>query len=134
MSEKRVRIVKPFTNKFGQVIEPGMPVFVITVCTGQTAITKGEYVGYIEREDYVYSTEQKTYVSKLAPFVQARVEYDAAKFIYEDTGERVDWKTFRLDGPRKTVWVTEKAHRITTLKYNRILRADSSLEDMAAIV
>jgi hypothetical protein len=133
MSEKRVRIVKPFTNKFGQVIEPGMPVFVVTVCTGQTNITKGEYVGYIEREDYVYDAELKTYVSKLAPFVQARVEYDKAKYVYKDTGERVDWKTFVRD-ERNTVWVTEKAYRITTLQYNRILRADSSLEDMAAIV
>lgn len=134
MSEKRVRVIKPFTNKFGQVIEPGMPVFIVTTCTGQTNITKGEYVGYIERDVIGYSTEQKTYVSALAPFVQARVEYDATKYVYEDTGERVDWKTYRTNGPRKTVWVTEKSHRITTLFYNRILRADSSLEEMAAAV
>ena len=133
MSEKRVRVIKPFTNKFGQVIEPGMPVFVVSVCTGQTYITKGEYVGYIERDAYVYDAEQKKYVSKLAPFVQARVQYDQTKWVYKDTGERIDWKTY-VRGARETEYVTEKAHRITTLQYNRILRADSSLEEMAAAV
>lgn len=134
MSEKRERIVKPFTNSFGQVIEPGTPVFVVTVCTGRTSITKGEYVGYIERDAYVYDQEQKTYVSKIAPFVQARVEYDKAYYAYKDTGERVDWKTFTSDVAGKCVWMSEKAHRITTLNYNRILRADSSLDEMAAVV
>ena len=132
MSEKRERIVKPFTNSFGQVIEPGTPVFVVTVCTGRTSITKGEYVGYIERDAYVYDQDQKKYVWKVAPFVQARVEYDKAYYTYKDTGERVNWKTFISN--RDCVWLSEKAHRITTLHYNRILRADSSLEEMAKAV
>ena len=132
MSEKRERIVKPFTNKFGQVIEPGTPVFVVTTCTHQTSITRGEYVGYIERDSYVWDQEQKTYVSKVEPFVQARVEYDKAYYVYKDTEERVNWKTYASN--RDCEWRSEKAHRITTLQYNRILRADSSLEDMAAVV
>ena len=129
MSEKRERIVKPFTNKFGQVIEPGTPVFVVTTCTRQTYITKGEYVGYIERD--AYDCKAKKYVPE--PFVQARVEYNLTKIVYKDTGERVNWSTF-VRGARETECVTEKAHRITTLQYNRILRADSSLEDMAAAI
>ena len=132
MSEKRERIIKPFTNSFGQVIEPGTPVFVVTTCTKRTNITKGEYVGYIERDSYVWDQEQKTYVSKVEPFVQARVEYDKAYYVYKDTEERVNWKTYASN--RDCEWRSEKAHRITTLQYNRILRADSSLEDMAAVV
>lgn len=132
MSEKRERIVKPFTNKFGQIIEPGMPVFVVTTCTKQTKIIKGEYVGYIERECYVYDREQQKHVWKVAPFVQARVEYRNAYYAYKDTGERVDWRT--LNSNREREWRYEKAHRITTLQYNRILRADSSLEEMATAI
>ena len=135
MSERPIRVIKPFTNKFGQVIEPGMPVFVVTTCTHQTYITKGEYVGYIERDvlRYEQKIDHRVRVTVKEPFVQVRVEYDKTKYIYKDTGERVDWKTFVRD-ERNTVWVTEKAHRITTLQYNRILRADSSLEEMAAAV
>lgn len=132
MSEKRERIIKPFTNSFGQVIEPGTPVFVVTTCTKRTNITKGEYVGYIERDSYVWDQEQKTYVSKVEPFVQARVEYDKAYYVYKDTEERVNWKTFSSN--RDCEWRSEKAHRITTLQYNRILRADSSLDELAAAV
>jgi len=114
MREKRERIIKPFTNKFGQVIEPGMSVFVVTTCTHQTHITKGEYVGYIERDAH----------GKMEPFVQVLVEYDKAYYVYKDIQERVNWKTFSSN--RDCEWRSEKAHRITTLNYNRILRADSS--------
>ena len=135
MREKRERIIKPFTNKFGQVIEPGMSVFVVTVCTGQTHITKGWYIGYIERDVLRYDQriDHRVLVTVKEPFVQARIEYDAVKFVYKDTGERVNWKTF-VRGERETEYMTEKAYRITTLNYNRILRADSSLEEMAAAV
>ena len=132
MSEKRERIVKPFTNSFGQVIEPGMPVFVVTTCTKRTYITKGEYVGYIEREVYRYNRETKDLVAVPESFVQARVEYDKAYYVYKDTEERVNWKTFTSN--RECEWRSEKAHRITTLQYNRILRADSSLDEMAKAV
>ena len=132
MSEKRERIVKPFTNSFGQVIEPGMPVFVVTVCTGRTSITKGEYVGYIERDVDRFNRETRALEAVKEPFVQARVEYDKAYYVYKDTEERVNWKTFSSN--RDCEWRSEKAHRITTLNYNRILRADSSAEDLAAAV
>ena len=133
MSEKRERIIKPFTNSFGQVIEPGTPVFVVTVCTGRTSITKGEYVGYIERGVDRFNRETRELETIKEPFVQARVEYNLTKIVYKDTGERVNWSTF-VRGARETECVTEKAHRITTLQYNRILRADSSLEEMAAAI
>lgn len=132
MSEKRERIVKPFTNSFGQVIEPGMPVFVVTVCTGRTSITKGEYIGYIERDVDRFNGETRVLETIKEPFVQARVEYDKAYYVYKDTEERVNWKTFSSN--RDCEWRSEKAHRITTLQYNRILRADSSLEEMAKAV
>lgn len=134
MSEKRVRVIKPFTNSFGQVIEPGMPVFVVTVCTGRTSITKGEYVGYIERDVDRFNRETRALETVKEPFVQARVEYDKAYYAYKDTGERVNWKTFTSNVAGNCVWLSEKAHRITTLQYNRILRADSSLDELAAVV
>lgn len=132
MRERRVRVVKPFTNSFGQVIEPGTPVFVITVCTHQTNIAKGEYIGYIERDASRYDRELQQFVAFKEPFVQARVECDTSRCVYKDTGENVVWSKF--DANRANEWVTTKGTRITTLLYNRILRADSSLEEMAAAV
>ena len=131
MREKRARVIKPFTNMFGQVIEPGMPVFVVTTCTHQTYITKGEYIGYIERDVYRYNHETKL-VAVPEPFVQARVECNTSGCVYKDTGEKVVWSKY--DANRESEWVTTKSTRITTLQYNRILRADSSIEEMAAAV
>lgn len=134
MSERPIRVIKPFTNKFGQVIEPGMPVFVVTTCTHQTYITKGEYVGFIERDVLRYDQriDHRVRVTVKEPFVQVRVEYNKAYYVYKDTEERVNWKTFSSN--RDCEWKSEKAYRITTLNYNRILRADSSAEDLAAAV
>lgn len=132
MREKRVRVIKPFTNMLGQVIEPGMPVFVVTTCTHQTYITKGEYIGYIERDVYRYNRETMALVAVPEPFVQARVECYTSGCVYKDTGEKVVWSKY--DANRESEWVTTKSTRITTLQYNRILRADSSLEEMAAAV
>lgn len=131
MREKRVRVIKPFTNMFGQVIEPGMPVFVVTTCTHQTYITKGEYIGYIERDVYRYNHETKL-VAVPEPFVQVRVECNTDRCVYKDTGEDIVWSNF--DPNRANEWVTTGGTRINTLRYNRIIRADSSLEEMAAAV
>jgi hypothetical protein len=134
MRERRERVIKPFTNSFGQVIEPGTPVFVVTTCTHRTNITRGEYIGYIERDvdRFDQRIDHRVLVTVKEPFVQVRVEYDQAYYVYKDTEERVNWKTYASN--RDCEWRSEKAHRITTLNYNRILRADSSVEDLAAAV
>ena len=112
----------PFTNDFGQVINPGDEVVVVTTCTGNTNTQKGKYVGMRGK------------------YVQAEVPSNAWAYFYKDTGERAPynfgaelWNSgLKYNTPEYTA-LREKIYgrveyrktggtRITTLQYNRIYK------------
>ena len=95
------REVIPFTNDFGQVINPGDEVVVVTTCTGNTNTQKGRYVGMRGKS------------------VQAEVEYTKFEWFNKDTGEAGSYYKIpsELRSHRRV-----PAKRITTLWYNRIYK------------
>ena len=91
----------PFTNDFGQTINPGDEVIVITTCTKSTNTRKGKYVGMSGKS------------------VQAEVEYTKFEWYNKETGEAGSYYKIPLE-QRSHRRVPAK--RITTLNYNRIYK------------
>ena len=125
---KSKRVVAPFTNQFGQTLNPGESCIAITTCTGRTSISRVEYVGYIERNSYNYQTrsyEPTKYVQIRRP---AKV-YKGA--FYEGTDEKARWP---YDANRKVDYRYEDSKIITTLQYNNVLADKTSVDDLIKAV
>ena len=95
------REVSPFTNDFGQVINPGDEVVVVTTCTGNTNTQKGKYVGMRGKS------------------VQAEVEYMKYEWYNKETNEIGSY--YKIPTEQRAIRRVP-AKRITTLQYNRIYK------------
>lgn len=127
-NEKPVRHIEPFTNEFGDVIQPGDAVYVITRCTGQTSVKKGEYLGVIKRTGWRGATE-------LA--VQVRVDAKKMAWRYTDTGENTTWTEYYYNGrksDRKVEMYYVPYKRVSTLQLNRIVPGKVSAEKLAEAI
>jgi hypothetical protein len=122
----------PFTNKFGDIINPGDTVYVVTTCTHRTFVEKGEYVGYVERSGYDYRKKK----SVVVPAVQVKKPY--TKTIYWDkrTDKEFKWADYTSpeDMQENVETRQEQAFRISTLQYNRILPATVSADRLMEAV
>lgn len=112
----------PFTNDFGQVINPGDDVVVVTTRTGNTNTQKGKYVGMRGKS------------------VQAEVPSSSYAYFVKGTDERAPhnfsdrlWKAgLKYNTPEWTALHDEvcgpyeyrrtEGTRITTLQYNRVYK------------
>lgn len=112
----------PFTNDFGQVINPGDDVVVVTTCTGNTNTQKGKYVGMRGKS------------------VQAEVPSGSYAYFVKGTDERAphnfhdrlwkaglkyntpEWKELRDEVYGPYEYRQTGGTRITTLQYNRIYK------------
>ena len=125
---KQERIVKPFTNKFGQVIKPGDQVISITTCTGTTCVNKAEYIGYIEHKQIV---DYRTREYKMMPFVQVRRPYKVARWVHKGTDEPYDFRKYytmpQSERPEHEIKYDE-VYKISTLNYNNIIPFGVSTE------
>ena len=95
------RDIVPFTNDFGQVINPGDDVVVVTTCTGSTNTSKGTYVGMRGKS------------------VQAEVEYTKYEWYNKETDEAGSY--YKIPSELRAMRRVP-AKRITTLCYNRIYK------------
>ena len=128
---KRERKELPFTNKFGDTINPGDAVYAITTCTHRTYITKGEYLGYVETSGYDYKTRSATLIPKV------QVRFPAVKYAHFDkkTGKLFNWNDYTYEYYKENVERQEiPTHRVSTLVYNNILPANTSTETLAKAV
>lgn len=91
----------PFTNDFGQVINPGDEVVVVTTCTGNTNTSKGIYVGMRNKR------------------VQAEVECIVYQWYNKETDEVGSY--YKIPSEQRAIRRVP-AKRITTLIYNRIYK------------
>lgn len=124
---KPVRKTLPFTNKFGDTIQPGDKVYSITTCTHRTCITEGEYVGYIERG----------YRNQGEPIPYVQVKVPAVRTVYFDKLKNATfkWADYTRDYFKEhVVRSEEKIFRISTLNYNNIIPRTSSTEKLAKAV
>lgn len=125
---KSNRVVAPYTNKFGQTINPGDSCIAITTCTGRTSIDRVEYVGYIERKVYNWRTKEYT----PSQFVQIRRPAKVYKgAFYEGTDERARWP---FDQSRKVEYRYEDSKIITTLQCNNVIADTSTVDQLMKAV
>lgn len=121
---KRERKILPYVNQYGDTINPGETVYVVTTCTHRTRVNKCEYIGFVERMEYDYKSAK--YASK--PYVQVRVP--STRLVYYDklTNEKWDWSMYSIKGAdyyRNNVEARKESYdRISTLQHNRILPAN----------
>ena len=112
MASKLVRIEAPIKGHFGEQVNVGDTVMVMTTGWGNAYLSKGKYLGYVEGTGY-YKRR-----------AQIAVEYDSNVYIKPD-GTEFDWRKDYNYNTWKEVQPTLtskkiKRTRITTLKLNRI--------------
>lgn len=129
---KKERKVLPFTNSFGDVIQPGDDVYIVTTCTHRTHVTKGEYIGYVERSGYDYHKNE----SVVLPVVQVRVPTTRTIYWDKRTDKPFKWSDYSTSEifSENVETRTEPTFYISTLNYNRILPANTSADRLAEAV
>jgi hypothetical protein len=129
---KSKRIVAPFINDFGQVIQPNEQVFAVTTCTHRTHVFEAKYVGYVERQDYNWK-EKKHEMKKFA-----QISTPSSRHVYykKGTTELFQWGSYvnGMPGDQQYDRVEVPFDQISTLQYNRILSKNSSLHELASVV
>lgn len=128
MSKTTVRHIEPFTNDFGDVIQPGEAVYSITMCTKTTSVKKGEYLGVIKRVGWRGKEELS---------VQVLVDANQTKCRFKDTGQDTTWTNWyyneRQSG-REIEYYTIPYKRVSTLQRNRIVPARISADQLASVI
>ena len=129
---KSKRIVAPFINDFGQVIQPNDDVFAVTTCTHRTRVFEAKYVGYVERETYDWK-EKKTLMQKFAQISTPSFKYE---YVKKGTSEPFNWSTLDYNRPRDEQYevVEIPYNHISTLQYNRVLPKNASLNQLAETI
>lgn len=129
---KSKRIVAPFINEFGQVIQPNDVVFAVTTCTHRTNVFEAKYVGYVEREAYDWKEKKKV----MQKFAQISTPSFKTTFVKKGTNETFQWNTLDYNRPREEQYDVVKTpfNYISTLQYNRILPAYASITQLASVV
>jgi hypothetical protein len=129
---KSKRIVAPFINNFGQVIQPNDEVFAVKTCTGRVSVDLVKYIGYIEREAYDW-TESKHVMQKFA-----QISTPATKNVYykKGTTELFKWSQYVSGVPSHEQFDVARVPftQISTLYYNRIIPKTASLNDLASSI
>lgn len=120
------RTVEPWTNKKGQVIQPGDKVFAFTRCTGYLHIHVGTYLGVLKNTGYLGNRVQ------VAVQAKKRVAY------LKGSDVPYDWKEYykgRVSYPKNLEYRDEPYTRITTLLENRIYPFEGmTAEKLASLV
>lgn len=128
---KRERKILPFTNNFGDVIQPGDTVYAITTCSHRTHINKAEYVGYIERDEYNWYTKERV----MNPYVQIKVPTTRTRYFDKLKNKAYDWAGYTTEYFKENVErIEEPCFRISTLYYNNIVPCNASIDRLAEAV
>lgn len=129
MSEKPVRHIEPFTNDFGDVIQPGEAVYSITMCTKTTSVKKAEYLGVIKRVGW----RGQEHLS-----VQVLVDSTKTTWRWTDTKEDTSWFAYYSQrhepNARQIEAYSVPYKRVSTLQRNRIVPARISADQLAAVI
>jgi hypothetical protein len=117
MASKLVRIEAPITGVFGEEVQVGDPVMIVTTgYSHRVSVTKGKYLGYIEGSGYYSPRAQVAVESKRT--IQMKpdgTEFNWGKDYHKDTWHEVS-KTLTRKEVDYTYITTLKLNRIATLK------------------
>ena len=129
MTEKAVRHIEPFTNQFGDIIQPGEEVYSITMSYKTTSVKKGEYLGVIKRAGWGGREEIA---------VQVLVDAQKTAWRWRDTKEDTTWLAYYSQRNQPDARMVEAYNipykRVSTLQLNRILPAKVSTDQLAAAI
>lgn len=112
MASKLVRIEAPMTGVFGETVNVGDEVMVMTTGWGNAYLNKGKYLGYVEGNGWYKQCAQIAIETKR--YVQLKP--DGTEFKWNKDYHRDTWEQVKNTLTRKEIPYT----RITTLKLNRI--------------
>jgi hypothetical protein len=114
MASKLVRIEAPIKGVFGETVNVGDEVAVMTTGWGNAYLSKGKYLGYIEGNDYYYKRRAQIAI-ETTRIVQLKP--DGTEFNWNKDYSSATWEEVS-----KTLVLKEIPYtRITTLKLNRIV-------------
>lgn len=114
MAKKLVRIEAPIKGVFGEEVQVGDEVMVVTTGFGhQVNLRKGKYLGYIEGNSY-YKQRAQVAVQSIR---HIQVKPDGTEFIWKRDYHRETWPEVRKTLIAKGIPYT----RISTLCLNRIV-------------
>jgi hypothetical protein len=112
MASKLVRIEAPIKGVFGETVNVGDEVMVMTTGWGNAYLNKGKYLGYVEGKGYYKTCAQVAIETKR--YVQLKP--DGTEFSWKKDYNSATW-----DEVRKTLTPSQVPYtRISTLKLNRI--------------
>jgi len=112
MASKLVRIEAPIKGVFGETVNVGDEVMVMTTGWGNAYLNKGKYLGYVEGTGYYKQCAQiEVQRTRYAQFKSDGTEFSWKKDYHRDT-----WHEVQKTLTRKEISYTS----ITTLKLNRI--------------
>jgi hypothetical protein len=112
MASKLVRIEAPITGVFGETVNVGDEVMVMTTGWGNAYLNKGKYIGYVEGNGYYKQCAQIAVETKR----YAQMKPDGTEFNWKKDYNHATWPEVSKTLTRKEIPYT----RITTLKLNRI--------------
>jgi hypothetical protein len=112
MASKLVRIEAPIKGIFGETVNVGDEVMVMTTGWGNAYLNKGKYLGYVESNGWYKQCAQIAIESKR----HVQVKPDGTEFNWKKDYDSATWKEVSKTLTRKEIPYT----RITTLKLNRI--------------
>lgn len=120
MASKKVRIEAPIKGVFGETVNVGDKVMVMTTGWGNAYLNKGKYIGYVEGSGYYKQC------------AQVEIELTGHKRLWNDTKEEFkyggarekelykDYSTYGQKLQEQTHVIQYPYTRISTLKLNRI--------------
>lgn len=113
MASKLVRIEAPITGVFGETVNVGDEVMVVTTgYSHRVHVAKGKYLGYVESAGYYKQRAQIAVETKR----HVQIKPDGTEFNWNKDYHRDTWQEVSKTLTRKEITYT----RITTLCLNRI--------------
>ena len=112
MASKLLRIEAPIKGVFGETVNVGDEVMVMTTGWGNAYLNKGKYLGYVESNGWYKQCAQIAIETKR--YVQ--VKPDGTEFSWKKDYDSATWKEVSKTLTRKEIPYT----RISTLKLTRI--------------
>lgn len=112
MASKLVRIEAPIKGVFGETVNVGDEVMVMTTGWGNAYLNKGKYLGYVEGSGYYKQCAQIAIETKR----YTQIKPDGTEFNWDKDYHKDTWQEVKNTLTRKEIPYT----RISTLKLNRI--------------
>jgi hypothetical protein len=120
-----VFVAEPYTNRIGQVLNPGDMVVAVTTGRGFTNVFTGKFAG----------VRQSIKTNKVVGVKIEEIPMTWNEYVFSEDGEheetKYDWNLRKVvKTGRRYNLVPKTVYRTTSLKRNRLFRIDTSLSEV----